>query len=136
MDTNQKYGMEDFLVEAQETLDKVNIASSENIKAAKANTKAANFLKWIIALTVFVFLGLYTDIKIGLSTKADAKDVQAVELFLKDGIYREFVTKSDALKAHELQDAWYKSLLTGDSIDQANYEWFRNTLFDKNYRGD
>lgn len=130
MNSNQKYSVEDLLIEAQNALDKVNKASEETIEAAKANKRAAKFLKWIMALTVLAFLGLYTDIKIDLGTKADAKEVQEL-----------YITKKNANVANKLVQEQMKEMLYKYSIGDTtldltvNYEWIREAIFDETFRG-
>lgn len=124
MDSNLKYGMEDFLVEAQETLDNVNLA-------AKATTRASNFLKWLIALTVLVFLGLYTDIKIGLSSKADAHEV----------VYKQNAMVVDKLRLTNQQRNFALVVDTSTTMEiiksnNQNYLFVVDGIYSINYRGE
>lgn len=120
------YTMEDFLKEAKDTLKQVN--------------KATNLFKWLFGGLLTVMLVMVMDTRIEVVKKADACDVMLINDYLKDGIYREFLTKKDGLTAIKLQDDYHKELIirysSGDSLlESSNYEWVRNSIFDQNYRG-
>ena len=114
--------MDDFFEKAEETLKNVN-NSAEEVR------KTSGFLKWIIGLTVLVFLGLYTDIKIGLGTKADAHDVVfkqnalVVEKLRVDNSERNFAVVIDTTSKMELIQH-----------HNQNYIWSVEGIYDLNYR--
>jgi hypothetical protein len=115
--------MEDFLVQAQETLDKVN-DSSEKVK------QATKFLQWVVALGFLTLLALFTDIKIELSRKADANDVVHKRNAL---VIEKLKITNDERVAAALVD----TTSTLELIKQynQNYLWQIEGIYDINYRG-
>lgn len=123
MDTNQKYGMEDFLVQAQETLDNVN-ESSDKVK------QATKFLQWIVAIGFLALLALFTDVKLELGRKADASDVVYKRNAL---VIEKLKITNDERIAASLVD----TTSTLELIKQynQNYLWQVEGIYDINYRG-
>jgi len=118
--------MEEFLQRGEETLQKLN----ETAKSLKATS---NLLKWLYGGVVIVLLALYMDTKIEVVKKADASELENIQ--------KTFITKKNCLTALKLSDEWNKEImarhLDGDTtLEFSNYEWYRDAIFDENYRGE
>lgn len=131
MEQNNKYTMEDFLVEAQETLEKVNTASERIIESSRINNKTSKFLMWTVSIGLLAVFTLFTDVKIDLGKKADASEV----VYKRNALFIEKLKISnDERVAAALLDTTSRLELIREY--HQNYLWQIEGIYEINYRGD
>lgn len=118
MEPNVTQKMEDFL-------EKGNAVLEENAQSLKSfNRKVNYFIATCITIILFM-LGMVMDTRVQVVEKISAAEVNT-----------HFLSKSDALKVHIVQDKFYMGLLEDlcnrDSITAENYIWFRDEILNKN----
>lgn len=122
MENKTTITMDEFLQKGEETLKELN-------KTAASLRITSNVLKWLYGGIIVIVLALYTDTRIEVVKKIDTAEVQ-----------KDYITKKNTLTALKFSDEHNKQLIInhikGDSsLESSNYEWYRDAIFDENYRG-